>query len=114
MPSKHAALANYVAEDLLADLGPVKVRPMFGGHGFYHGGIFFGLEAGGKIYFKIGESNRADFKAAKSKPFCYDMNGKRMTMSYGSLPDDVLEDHEQAVIWAKKSIQAAKAAKKKK
>jgi len=113
MPSKHAAFVQYVAEDILSDID-VKTRPMFGGHGFYHDGKMFGLEADGKIYFKVSDKNRTDYEQVGSEPFTYAVQGKKtMTMSYWTLPEEVLENRELAVEWANKAIRVAFAAKKK-
>lgn len=115
MASKHAAFVKYVAEDLLAGLGPVKIRPMFGGHGLYFDGLFFALEADGKIYFKTDATNQKEFEEAGSKPFTYSAKGeKSISMGYWSIPEEVLEDHELMVEWASKSIRVARTAKAKK
>ncbi|MFA5935466.1 MAG: TfoX/Sxy family protein [Patescibacteria group bacterium] len=107
MPSKHAAFVQYVAEDLLAKLTP-SVRPMFGGHGFYSGGKMFALEADGKIYFKVDKATQKDFEEAGSEPFRYSSKDRKsVTMSYWTVPETVLEDHELAVTWAKKAIKVA-------
>ena len=115
MPSKHAAFVKYVAEDLLTGLGPVKTRSMFGGHGLYFDGLFFALEANGKIYFKVDSSSLKDYEEAGSEPFRYSAKDKtQVTMSYWTVPDEVLENHEQAVEWATKAVQVARKAKSKK
>ena len=115
MASKHAAFAKYVAEDLLAGLGPVKIRSMFGGHGFYFDGSFFALEADGKIFFKVDASNQKDYEQAGSEPFRYlAKDQKHTTMSYWSVPEEVLEDYDRMVEWASKAVRVARAAKAKK
>lgn len=113
MPSKHEALVNYVAKDLLSGMS-VTVKRMFGGHGFYHYGKMFGLEADGRIYFKVNDDNRPEYEKAGSEPFKYSSKDKKaVTMSYWTLPDDVMEDHEKALVWASKAVKAASQAKKK-
>ena len=111
MPSKHAAFVQYVAEDVLSEL-EVKTKRMFGGHGFYHAGKMFGLEADGKIYFKVNDATRPDYEAADSEPFQYSAKDRKaVTMSYWMLPEEVLEDRERAIAWAKKAIGVAEMAK---
>jgi DNA transformation protein len=114
MSSKHAAFVQYVAEDVLSELA-VKTKRMFGGHGFYHDGRMFGLEADGKIYFKVNDSTRPEYERAESEPFKYSSKDRKaVTMSYWLVPEEVLEDRERAVEWAKKAIQVAADSKKKK
>lgn len=114
MPSKHAAFVQYVAEDVLSEI-PVKTKGMFGGHGLYHDGKMFGLEADGKIYFKVNDETRSDYEEADSEPFKYSSKDKKaVTMSYWLVPEDVLEDREKAVEWARKAIRVANDSKKKK
>jgi DNA transformation protein len=114
MPSKHAAFVQYVAEDVLSEL-EVKTKRMFGGHGFYHAGKMFGLEADGKIYFKVNDGTRSDYEAMESQPFQYSAKDRKaVTMSYWMVPEEVLEDREKSVVWARKAIGVAEQAKTKK
>ncbi|MCK9360948.1 TfoX/Sxy family protein [Patescibacteria group bacterium] len=115
MPSKHEALVKYVAEDLLAGLKSVTVKRMFGGHGFYFGGKMFGLEANGEIFFKVNGENQSDYEKAGSHPFQYSSKDKKaVTMSYWTVPDEIMENPEEAVKWARLAIKAASASKAKK
>ena len=52
----------YVLEQL-ADLGGVRSRRMFGGVGLYRDDRFFGLIDDHVLYFKVDDSNRADYLA---------------------------------------------------
>lgn len=99
---------SYIANDILSELGDVKTRRMFGGHGLYLNGKIFGIEANGKIYFKVTDSNRADYKIAGCEPFHYSRKDKgAVSMSYWEVPEDVLENREKAVQWAQKAVQAS-------
>jgi len=98
----------YIANDILSELGDVKIRRLFGGHGFYLNGKIFGIEANGKIYFKVTDGNRADYEEAGCEPFHYSRKDKgAVSMSYWEVPEDVLENREKAVQWARKAIQAS-------
>lgn len=57
---KDTALSDHVL-DLLAPLGGVTRRYMFGGWGFYKEGLFFALIAEGRLYLKTGPCNAQDF-----------------------------------------------------
>ncbi len=101
------AFRDFVAE-LLAPLGPVGLRAMFGGAGIFYGGTMFGLLAQDTVYFKVGEGNRADFEAAGSDPFAYrGRNGREIALSYYALPEALLEDQDLLLDWARKAVAAA-------
>jgi len=102
--SRIDAFVQYVAEDVLSEIA-VTTKRMFGGHGFYYEGKMFGLEAKGKIYFKVNDLNRSDYEKADSEPFTYSSKDRKtVTMSYWLVPEEVLEDREKAVEWARKAI----------
>ena len=52
--------------DLLAPLGDIQNRAMFGGYGIFHGGDMFALISGSTLYFKVNESNLAVYEKAGS------------------------------------------------
>jgi len=67
--------ADYVVE-LLAGVGRVVARQMFGGYGLYCDGVMFALIADDVLYLKADEANRPDFERAESAPFVYDARGR--------------------------------------
>ncbi len=97
---------DYVLEQLAA-FGGVTLRPMFGGHGLFKGGVMFGLISNGELFFKIDDSNRPDFEAKKSQPFSYEARGRKIAMSYWFVPEDVIEDSGNLRDWATKAHAAA-------
>ncbi len=108
MPSKHEALVKYVTDDLLSGIKGVTAKRMFGGHGFYSGGKMFGLEADGEIFFKVNKETQSDFEQAGSHPFQYSSKDRKaVTMSYWSVPDEVMENPDEAVKWARRAIKVA-------
>lgn len=101
--------------EVFFDIPGIRSRAMFSGHGIYKDGVFFALISGEKLYFKVDDSNRADYQKYKSKPFVYGRpNGKKIEMSYRQLPDTIMEDRDALPEWIEKSIQAQKNAKKQK
>lgn len=73
----------------------------------------FGLEADGEIFFKVNDENRPDYEQAGSHPFQYSSKDRKaVTMSYWTLPDEVMENHEEAVKWARKAIKVTSGGKK--
>lgn len=91
----------------LSDVRGLHARPMFGGIGLYADGVFFGIVAGDALYFKVDDTNRADYERAGSGPF-KPYADRAMTMAYYSVPAAVVEDSADLVRWAKRSIALAR------
>jgi len=100
--------------EVFQHFGPITIRRMFGGYGIYHDGLMFALVADEALYLKTDRVNVGDFEREGLGPFEYDKGGKVVKMSYYLAPDDVLEDPEQAAIWARRSYEAALRARGKK
>ena len=114
MAKKDQSFHDYVVLDLLTGITGISSRAMFGGWGIYEHGIFFALIAEGELYFKVDDSNRADFEKLESRPFVYEGNkGKPMTMSYWLVPEEIMEDRETLATWVARAVAVAKASKKK-
>ena len=102
--------------DQLSRIQPgITARSMFGGVGIYAGELFFALIDDDLVYFKVDETNRAQFVARGLGPFMPGGEGGEV-MQYYQVPEDVLEDPEELRSWVEGSIEAArrKRAKKKK
>jgi DNA transformation protein len=97
---------TFVLEQLRA-LGPVTAKPMFGGVGLYHEGVFFGLLADDTLYLKVDDGNRSDYEAAGMEPFRPYGDGS-YSMHYYPLPADVLEDPGALREWAERAVAAAR------
>ena len=108
------SLNEYVVNDLLAGIAGITSRAMFGGYGIYKNGKIFALIADGELYFKVGDSNRADYEKHGSKPFVYDAHGKAMEMSYWQLPQEIMDNKDKVATWVEKSLAVAREGKKKK
>jgi DNA transformation protein len=94
--------------ELFADVLPVRVRRMFGGHGVYDGERMFALEAGGELWLKADVQSAARFAAAGSAQFTYAKNGKPFAMSYWRLPEAALDDVDALRDWTQAAIEAAR------
>ena len=95
--------------DLFAALGPVRVRPMFGGVGVYAGELMFGfLDRDETIYLRVDDQTREAFEAVGSGPFRYPLKtGEQMEIGYWRMPEDALEAPELAADWARLALDAA-------
>ncbi len=104
---------DYVMQDVLGHIRGVSSRAMFGGHGIYKDGVVFAIIADGELYFKVDDSNRKDYEAAGSKPFCYSAKDrKRVTMSYWEVPASVMEDADEIELWVERSAKISRKKKK--
>ena len=109
-----SSFAEYVVNDLMADIEGIKARAMFGGHGIYKDGLFFALIADDELYFKVDDSNRKDFQSRGSEPFKYTGKDKKVTvMSHWKLPPEIMEDRGELGEWTDKAVSVARKAKKK-
>jgi DNA transformation protein len=97
--------ASYVLEQL-THVAAVTGRRMFGGLGIYGDGRFFAIVHDDVVYFRVDDSNRADFERAGMHPFKPFVH-KPITMQYYELPASVLEDEEELAHRVWKSLQAA-------
>lgn len=97
--------------ELLAGVGPVRTRPMFGGHGFYAGDVFFALVAYDRLYLKADAASAPRFVAAGGEPFVVEMKGRATTMGYFSAPEEAVDSAQQMTPWARLALQAALAAR---
>ena len=105
---------EYIMNEVFQDIEGVTSKPMFGGWGIYRDGVFFALIADGELYFKVDDSNKAEYNKYDSKPFVYTGHkGKDVTMSYWLLPEGIMEDKNELVKWVGKSVEVSKKSKKK-
>ena len=93
--------------DLFSAFAPVTTRAMFGGHGVYRDGVIIAIFIDEAIYLKVDDATRAEFEAAGSEPFVYEAKGKRVPMSYWSVPEDALDSPQEFRPWAQRAWEAA-------
>lgn len=95
------------ALELLAPLGRVTARRMFGGYGLYCDGVFFGIVLDNTLYLKADDRNRGDFERAGCEVFSYARKGKRATLNFYRAPEDALDAPQLMLPWAKSAVGAA-------
>lgn len=108
---------EYVMQDVLGHLEGITSKKMFGGFGMYQDGHIFAIITGaGELYFKVDETNQADYEARGSEPFVYTghKNRKPTPMPYWIIPEEIMEDREAITEWVKKSVAISRKGKKKK
>jgi DNA transformation protein and related proteins len=80
---------------------------MFGGHGLYCGGVFFGFVLDDTLYLRADALSRHRF----SHPFMWN---KRPSVNYYRAPAEALESPDAALEWAREALAAALRSRKKK
>lgn len=93
--------------DQLRGPGRVEARRMFGAHGLYADGVFFGIVHDGSLYLKTSEATRGAYLEAGMEPFR--PTGKQTLRSYYRVPVEVLEDRDALADWARAAIRVARA-----
>ena len=102
-----AELLNHCTE-LLAPLGPVRTRRMFGGHGIYVDDLFMALIAFDQLYLKADAETRPRFEAAGCEPFRYEkQGGESVSLSYFRPPEEAMESPALMQPWARLALCAA-------
>ena len=86
--------------DVLAPLGDVRWKKMFGGAGIFLEDHMFGLiDAHAQLHLKVGDDNRERFERAGSV--------KHARMPYYTVPDVVVQDDARLLEWARASAALA-------
>jgi DNA transformation protein len=89
---------------MLAPLGPVESRAMFGGHGLYLDGRFFAIVHGRRVYFRV-DPVEADVAADSGEPFRYRRKEKTITLAGYREPPGAVEG---LLPWAERGLAAAR------
>ena len=101
------------ARDVLArleSLGALRAQRMFGGVGLYCDERFFGLIAGGELYFKVDDATVESYRAAGSRPFRPFPDRPPMG-GYWEVVPSVLDHDARLVEWARRAIEVARRAR---
>lgn len=94
---------RFVIDQLRA---PIVAKRMFGGVGLYYDEQFFALIANNTLFFKVDDANRPDYVAAGMEPFRPYGEGSS-SMSYFTVPAEILEDPATLKRWFDKAVAAA-------
>ena len=93
--------------ELLAALGRIDVRRMFGGAGLYADGRIVALVVEDVLYLKTDDASRDRFRDAGGRPFAYAGKGRTVETSYWTPPDDALDSGDAMAPWARLAREAA-------
>ncbi len=98
---KESELSAELMKAKLSSIEGITTKKMFGGHGIFHDGKMFGIiDSKGQSLLKVNDSTKADFEEKGAT--------KHSRMPYYSIPIEILENQDELVKWAKKSIEISK------
>lgn len=98
---------DYVRE-LLAPLAPFTDGKFFGGHAMKYQGIQFAMIMGNTLYFRVNADTRPDYERRGCQPFSYSTKkGLVEVRKFYSLPEELLEQPEELLVWARRAILAS-------
>ena len=101
---RDASFKDFVLEQL-EGLGETRALAMFGGWGLYCDEVFFGIVAGGRLYFRTSEGTRVRYEALGMQPFR--PNPRQRLRAYYEVPADVLDDPAELERWAQDAVRCA-------
>ena len=89
-------------------LGRLEIKRLFGGAGVYSDGLMFALLDDGVVWLKADDALAEAFEAAGSRLFTYPTkDGRTLSLGYWNLPETALDDPDEAVNWARRSLDVA-------
>lgn len=98
---------EYVRE-LFAPLGELKDGKFFGGFAFKSGAKQFAMIMGNTLYFCVNDRTRPKYEGEGMVPFSYSTKrGLVKVKKYYSAPEDLFEDQEKLLEWAREAIDSA-------
>ena len=107
-PGRAPSLFVQSLHEVLAPLGRIEARRMFGGHGLYHEGVMLALVLRDTLYLKADAISQAQFDALGLPAFSYQREGRPATLtSFRQAPEAIFDDPEQALHWGRLAYEAA-------
>ncbi len=104
---KSSEFHDYVVLDLLEGISGITSRAMFGGYGIYKDRKIFAIITDGELYFKSSKETEEFYKSQGSHPFEYSKkDGKKYTMQYWFVPENILENREKFSEWVDTALKA--------
>ena len=101
LPKKDDSFKDFIIDQLYG-LEGVTDRAMFGGHGLYCGGTFFGIVFKGRLYFKTNDSTRPGYVERGMKAFR--PSPGQTLKNYFEVPVEIIDEPERLVDWAQAAI----------
>lgn len=99
-------LAEFLC-DSLRPLGPVMAKRMFSGAGIFCDGLMFALIIGDAVYLKTDADGEAAFKGEGMGPFVYQAKGRSVALGYWRMPERLLDEPDELVVWSRAALAVA-------
>lgn len=96
--------------ELLAPVGQVRSKRMFGAHGLYIDDVFVAIVAGDALYLKADEASRRQFEVAGGRRFEYVRQGKQQATGFWTPPTDAMDSPAVMRPWGQLALEAARRA----
>ena len=101
--------------DLMAGLGKISTKKMFGELGLYLGPGIFACIIDDELYLKATGTLAGELKAIGGKQFAPESkNGRHLAMPYWTAPASCLDDSAEMEVWCRKALAGLAAAPAKK
>jgi DNA transformation protein and related proteins len=101
------AFAEFLREQL-APLGRITMRRMFGKTGVFCDTVMLGMVTENTLYVRVDDQNRGTFKEAQSfPPLNYEKKGCTIDLSFWRVPERLMDEPDELVIWARAALAAA-------
>jgi DNA transformation protein len=94
--------------ELLAPLGSVRARRMFGGWGLYADELFVAIINGERPYLKADDQTLGEFRRAGCEPFSHSSRDRgAVSLGYCSAPDAAMDSPRAMQPWARLALASA-------
>ena len=101
-------MENAEIQTMFSVLGPVTIKPMFGGKGIYYQGSIIAVEFAGDVLLKADHVSAPAFAAAGAAQWAYEgRTGKAVNMPYWSIPADAFDESDAMARWVRLAYDAA-------
>jgi DNA transformation protein len=102
------SFAEFLCEQL-APLGRITMRRMFGKTGVFCDGLMLGMVNDNMLYFRVDDGSRSTLKETESMPpLNYEKQGRTIDLSFWRVPERLLDDSDELLIWARAALAAAR------
>jgi len=100
--------------ELLEPIRAIEGKKFFGGYGIKSDNIQFAMIMGNSLYFVVDDLTRPKYQSLGKQPFCYSTKrGQVFVNRYFEVPEDLFEDPQSLLAWARESIEIAARSPKK-
>jgi len=114
MTGSTAEYTEFVLE-LLEPINAISSGKFFGGQAISCNSVQFAMIMGNSLFFVVDDSSRDKYIEMGKECFWYTKKtGKINVKKYHEVPDDLIDDPSELIVWARESIKIAKQLNKKK